>query len=163
MEGGEWTCFPNCYLGFSKFWRFLKMKMTNKKVFFYKKIRIFKKRNICERPPYCVYVYKISSKYLENYRVLVYWRLKATLFHAVPWDFCIFLIFKFCQIWPFKKCSWIIFAFLMKEKLTLEMYYATQHKIFSLTFPWPRDFEWPWPCISLPKAEDDNLKCTRHD
>ena len=86
-----------------KIWKIV--KVINKKYFLKKrgKFSNFKKRNICERALSGVYVYKISSRYLEKCPSFDVLKVENGHFQAISVDFCIFPIFKICPIWTVHK------------------------------------------------------------
>ena len=101
-----------------------------------------KKRNICERVLSGVYVYRISSRYLEKCPSFGVLKVGNGHFHAISGDFCFFPVLKICPIWAFqKKCSRVIFR-VLDEKLTIKHgsrhtlhFLHLQPYIFCLTFP----------------------------
>ena len=134
----------------------LKNVHNNKqKILFSKRFRDnswIKKRNICERTMPGVYGKKISGRYLE--KMTKFWcfegrkRLFSTLFPAIS----VFSQLKKCPIWAVK----IVFLgqFLRFWRKTDPKTRITPPKpyIFSLTFPWHRYLEWPWPWIYSSKG-----------
>ena len=65
--------------------------------------RIKKNWNICERSISGVYVYSISSRYLEKRPRFGVLKVENGHFNAMPGDFCIFLIFKIYPFWAVQK------------------------------------------------------------
>ena len=83
-EGWGWTFLSNCYLEFSNFGNF--GKIINQKDFpkIMRKIFEFSKKGRNLKEPY--QVYKCTTFHvdiLKNGRVLVFWRSKKAIFHAL--------------------------------------------------------------------------------
>ena len=57
---------------------------------------------------------------------------KRPFFYAVPWNFCIFMVFTFLRFRPVKRCSRDIFR-VFCENYPKNMFYAAQTQIPSIT------------------------------
>ena len=113
----------NCYLGFSKFWKFPNMsKIVNIFFFFYKifslKIKIFKKPyHMLEGNGWWIRAYNFKS--ISSKMVEIWYKTcqKQALFTSFRDYTEIFLILFFDRFWRFKKCFRVIFRVLC-ENLT---------------------------------------------
>ena len=76
---------------------------------------------------------KFQVDIMENDRILVFWRSKTVIFHAVHGDFRIFPSFIFSRFGPFKKCSRVIFR-VLDGKLTQKHVSRRPNPKFSV---WP--------------------------
>ena len=106
-----------------------------------------KKKILCERTISDIYihVYKISGIYPEKRQNFDILKVKTAIFHAVPCDFCIFLIFKFCPIRAVEKFSWVIFRALEGNRPKTHVPPPTPEVFqFNLSFN-----SWPWKTFSL--------------
>ena len=61
-------------------------------------------------------------------------------FDAIPGEFCIFSIYRFCPIWAVQSVLWSFSASWRKTDLKTSTT-PPKHKIFSLTFNWCRDLK----------------------
>ena len=84
-----------------------------------------KKLYICKNTQ--VYVFKISSRYLEKWTIFGVLKVETATFHAVPWDFCSF--FFVCLLFS-------ISSDLAGSKCVLGSFFAFLTK------------NWPKPCIT---------------
>ena len=102
------------------------------------------------------YLWKNSDRYIcvqnfeqiswKNALVLVFWRSKPVIFTC----YLEFLHFPDFQILPDfgrSKSALGLFLLLWRKPDLKTCMTPPKHKIFCLTFPWPRDLEWPWHWI----------------
>ena len=86
---------------------------------------------------------------LKNDRVLVFWRSKMAIFHAVPCDFCTFPTFNICQIWAVQKVFYGHFSCSWQKKLTQKDVSRRPNLKFSV-----------WPFLDLVTLNDLDLEYT---
>ena len=86
--GWEWTILSNCNLGMPKLWKFWKFwKIIVKKWYSQKwsSFSTFQKTGMNVTEPCKAHMFtNFQVDVLKNDRVLVFWRSKAVIFHAVP-------------------------------------------------------------------------------
>ena len=91
---------------------------------------------------------KCQVDILKNDRVLLFSMSKKAIFHAVCFDLCFSNFQCVPNLGHSKSVLRSFFAFLTitdpKTCIT-----PPKPRIFSLTYPWPRDLEWPWPSTCL--------------
>ena len=109
----------NCYLGFSKFWKFRKFS-EKCSIFLFETVSPkskLKKRNIWEREMSHEYVYKILSRYLKKWLRYNIKHVKNRHFsrHFGTLPCMIFWILFFHRFWRFKKCFRVIFHVLLRN------------------------------------------------
>ena len=164
---GELVGLQNWYLGFSKFWKFLKnYKIFNIFFFFFKnfpfKIKIFKKPyNMLEGNGWCICAQNfksISSKLAEIWHKTCQ---KQPLFTSFRDLTEIFRILLFDRFWRFKKCFRAIFR-VLSENLTKNMYRTSKLRNFLLDLFLSGDLRWPWPLLWSQSTVNDTYKCQRH-
>ena len=135
---GELLGLQNCYLGFSKKFKFRKFPKLSTFFSFFKifpiKIKIFKKPyNMLEGNDWwiCVQNFKsISSKMDEIWHKTCQ---KQALFTSFQDFTVIFLILFFDRLWLLKKCFSVIFAFFAKI-WPKNMYRSSKSRFFLLDF-----------------------------
>ena len=154
----------NCYLGFSKLWKFWKL---SKKVLFFSFRNSFPSNQNFQKTVTYVrgsheYVYKISSRYLQKWlRYSIKHVKKQALFTSFR-DFTV--IFRILFLTDFDASKSVLgsfFAFFAKI-WPKNMYRSSKSRKF---FVWPfspGDLRWPWPVLWSQSTGNDTYRCQWH-